>query len=1016
ALVTWSAPAAAQSCDGECGVYNGDWPCQCDGACFGYGDCCDDVCTFCVADFAEECAAICNPACGDGFYCDAGECKACDCGAAVCGMDQCGDPCGPLDGGCAAGAACVLGACVVTACPDAGDIEDCDGVCGPTSWIGDGFCDDGGWGSNFDCEAFGWDGGDCVPCTPDCTGVECGPDPVCGDDCGACAGGLMCQDNVCVEPTCAGACGGKADMGCWCDTGCFSYGDCCPDVCEECPDLDPEACACVPDCTGKECGSNGCWGTCGTCGDGTFCDDAGTCQACDCGAQNCGWDECGNPCGALNGQCAEGSWCNSGTCQECDCGTAVCGTDECGNFCGALEGECAAGLACVLGACVETACEDAGQVEDCDGVCGPAGWIGDGICDVGGWGTDFACEAFGWDGGDCEPCEPATTCEDLGIECGAHPECDEYPTYCGVCGEGFFCDEGLCTACSCEGVECGLNACGDDCGTCAEGFLCQANACVEATCAGACGGQADMGCFCDAACFGFGDCCPDVCDECPDLDPEACACVPDCTGKECGPSGCWEDCGTCGAGEFCDENICAACDCGARVCGTDECGQPCGPLEGACPEGAVCAEGQCFEGAGCVASDEPGCGGCACEACVFALDPYCQDTAWDDQCVQECLFPCGGCGDQAHCGDGVCAFPESCSTCEADCACPSGLVCGWDEDAAAFGCFVGGCGEGMDKGCCDGDVLYVCVEPWGFLTADCAADGNICGWYPGDAQNDPRYYCGPADQLVAEDPDGVYPAACEEWTCTPDCAGLECGPDPVCGEECGPCDEGWLCVAGACTCTPDCAGLECGPDPVCGDECGPCEDGFVCEDGTCVADEPADSCEGRCGAYDADALCNCDPECFEAGDCCEDICEFCAADYEEPCAVCEPDCTGLECGPDPVCGTECGPCEDGFVCEEGACVAEGPDCGALCVGQCGDLEGCDCGGCDAGYECVENTCEFVDVVPEDVIGGEDTGGGSVGGGGGGSKCSTSATPDAAAGILILSALLGLAVLRRRLHA
>jgi len=34
--------------------------------------------------------------------------------------------------------------------------------------------------------------------------------------------------------------------------------------------------------------------------------------------------------------------------------------------------------------------------------------------------------------------------------------------------------------------------------------------------------------------------------------------------------------------------------------------------------------------------------------------------------------------------------------------------------------------------------------------------------------------------------------------CVPDCAGLECGPDPVCGESCGTCGSGLWCNAGSC--------------------------------------------------------------------------------------------------------------------------------------------------------------------------------------------------------------------------
>ena len=35
-------------------------------------------------------------------------------------------------------------------------------------------------------------------CTPDCAGLECGPDPLCGESCGTCAPGT-CQEGLCVE-------------------------------------------------------------------------------------------------------------------------------------------------------------------------------------------------------------------------------------------------------------------------------------------------------------------------------------------------------------------------------------------------------------------------------------------------------------------------------------------------------------------------------------------------------------------------------------------------------------------------------------------------------------------------------------------------------------------------------------------------------------------------------------------------------------------------------------------------
>ena len=48
-----------------------------------------------------------------------------------------------------------------------GLIEDCNGICAPQGWLGDGFCDDGSYEYNgnpifFNCEEFDFDNGDCV--------------------------------------------------------------------------------------------------------------------------------------------------------------------------------------------------------------------------------------------------------------------------------------------------------------------------------------------------------------------------------------------------------------------------------------------------------------------------------------------------------------------------------------------------------------------------------------------------------------------------------------------------------------------------------------------------------------------------------------------------------------------------------------------------------------------------------------------------------------------------------------
>jgi MYXO-CTERM domain-containing protein len=144
-------------------------------------------------------------------------------------------------------------------------------------------------------------------------------------------------------------------------------------------------------------------------------------------------------------------------------------------------------------------------------------------------------------------------------------------------------------------------------------------------------------------------------------------------------------------------------------------------------------------------------------------------------------------------------------------------------------------------------------------------------------------------------------------SCTPDCSGRECGPDPTCATSCGSCASGDTCTAaGQCQtpCTPSCAGRECGPDPSCSKSCGTCASGTSC-------------------------------------------------DATGQCAACVPACAGLECGPDPVCGQSCGTCTGGLSCSLlGQC--EAIDCTADCTGRaCGPdpLCGESCAICAAETVC-----------------------------------------------------------------
>lgn len=98
------------------------------------------------------------------------------------------------------------------------------------------------------------------------------------------------------------------------------------------------------DCTGKECGPDGCGGVCGTCDDGESCDvQTGTCQG-----------FCGNSCEGSCGPCPSNSsqtlTCTSGGVCKCNltctpnCAGKTCGDDTCGGSCG----PCDAGSVCAF--------------------------------------------------------------------------------------------------------------------------------------------------------------------------------------------------------------------------------------------------------------------------------------------------------------------------------------------------------------------------------------------------------------------------------------------------------------------------------------------------------------------------------------------------------------------------------------------------------------------------------------------------------------------------------------------
>ena len=108
-----------------------------------------------------ECVNDCNGNCaplnwiGDG-WCDMGDWGVYDENGEIIAIDLW---CEALDWD---GGDCDI---IVEECPE-GLIEDCNEVCAPEGWLGDGFCDDGSYEYNglqifFNCEEFNNDNGDC---------------------------------------------------------------------------------------------------------------------------------------------------------------------------------------------------------------------------------------------------------------------------------------------------------------------------------------------------------------------------------------------------------------------------------------------------------------------------------------------------------------------------------------------------------------------------------------------------------------------------------------------------------------------------------------------------------------------------------------------------------------------------------------------------------------------------------------------------------------------------------------
>jgi hypothetical protein len=172
-----------------------------------------------------------------------------------------------------------------------------------------------------------------------------GDGTLCGNGLGACLSGGCCFPN-CFEKDCGpDGCGGTCGM-------CACGQECILDTCA------------FTACAGMECGSDGCGGSCGACGCGEQCLE-GSCSFTACIGKECGDDGCGGECGTCG--CQES--CEDDICTFHGCDGKECGDDGCGDDCGMCPGpqdECADGLCVCIPVCDGQQC----GVDGCGGECG----------------------------------------------------------------------------------------------------------------------------------------------------------------------------------------------------------------------------------------------------------------------------------------------------------------------------------------------------------------------------------------------------------------------------------------------------------------------------------------------------------------------------------------------------------------------------------------------------------------------------------------------------------------------
>lgn len=345
-------------------------------------------------------------------------------------------------------------------------------------------------------------------CTPKCD-KNCGKDG-CGGSCGECDDGLECTDDTCGPEGCYVS---IQSVYCVISEVCVPSGTVHPaDPCASCqPSHTQENWTAVED--GTDCGA------------GKVCYKGQCCMAAQhCAGKNCGDDGCGGTCG----ECGEFQLCEEGKCKgdcdECNEGQIMCADDTKYHVCQKnTEGCWAFGTQYM---CSEQNEFCICQFENEDGICIPEG-------EPCGCQPQCAGKSCGGDGcgGSCGVCEGVNVvCEDGECTC-AGDMCGD-----GCCGANQVCTDLLeCCTPACEENDCGEDGCGSVCG------MCEGNnvICHEGKC----------------ACTGFW--CGDNCCKSEQIcTGDSVCCTTECGGKDCGDNGCGGVCGVCGPGQLCLNGIC----------------------------------------------------------------------------------------------------------------------------------------------------------------------------------------------------------------------------------------------------------------------------------------------------------------------------------------------------------------------------------------------------------------------------------------------------------------------------